>query len=107
VCVCVCVCVGEVVSLVCSYVATDDSNKPKGSIQWVPASSAVSAEVRWYNHLFTTEEPNDDTWEAELNADSEIVMKSALVSTSGVEVRYHCAQRAISQPGQLQKLGSD
>jgi hypothetical protein len=80
VCVCVCVCVGEVVSLVCSYVATDDSNKPKGSIQWVPASSAVSAEVRWYNHLFTTEEPNDDTWEAELNADSEIVMKSALVS---------------------------
>ena len=31
------------------------NEKPKSSIQWVPFSSAVPVEVRWYNQLFTVE----------------------------------------------------
>jgi glutaminyl-tRNA synthetase len=39
-------------------------------------------EVRLYGHLFTTEEPSDANWEAELNPESEVVVKTALVDPS-------------------------
>jgi glutaminyl-tRNA synthetase len=75
---------GEVVLLRC--VALPDSelpeDKPKGSIQWVPASTAVPVEARIYNPLFTVEEPTDLGWEAELNPESEVVMTGALVDPS-------------------------
>jgi len=75
---------GEVVLL--RVVALPDSelpeDKPKGSIQWVPASTAVPVEARIYNPLFTVEEPTDLGWEAELNAESEIVNTQALVDPS-------------------------
>jgi glutaminyl-tRNA synthetase len=67
-------------------VALPDSDlaedKPKGSIQWVPASTAVPIEVRIYNPLFTVEEPTDEGWEAELNPESEVVMSGALADPS-------------------------
>jgi len=75
---------GEVVLV--RVVALPDSelaeDKPKGSIQWVPASSAVPIEARIYNPLFTVEEPTDAGWEAELNPESEIVNTGALVDPS-------------------------
>lgn len=56
--------------------------KAKTTVQWVSVAQAVPVEVRMYNHLFVTEEPNDATWEQELNPASEIVMKDAKVDPS-------------------------
>lgn len=38
---------GKVVSLKCSVDASSSAEKPKGSIQWVPASTAITFEVRF------------------------------------------------------------
>jgi glutaminyl-tRNA synthetase len=62
--------------------SSDPADKPKGSIQWVGAESAVPLEVRLYNPLFTVEEPTDEGWEAELNAESEVVVAGALADPS-------------------------
>lgn len=62
-----------------SIVDTDD--KVKGNLTWVPANSSHVCEVRLYNHLFSVEEP-DDNWEAQLNAESEIVKVEARVDPS-------------------------
>jgi glutaminyl-tRNA synthetase len=74
----------EVVLLKCSYLPDNvrPEDKPKGTIQWIPKSAAVSVEARLYNNLFTIEEPHDDTWEVELNPESEIVVPNALVDSS-------------------------
>lgn len=56
--------------------------KAKTTVQWVSATSAVNVEVRMYSHLFLLEEPNDATWEQELNPQSEVVMASAKVDPS-------------------------
>lgn len=75
---------GEPVLVRCSIIPDDvtPEEKPKGSIQWVPASTAVPIEARLYSHLFTTEEPSDEKWEEELNPESEIVKSKALVDSS-------------------------
>jgi len=56
---------GKVIELRCTYdPATRGGNAPdgrkvKGTIHWVSAAKAVSAEVRLYDHLFKTEFPDD------------------------------------------------
>jgi glutaminyl-tRNA synthetase len=56
---------GNVVELRCSYdPATRGGNAPdgrkvKGTIHWVSAAHAVTAEVRLYDHLFRTPNPDD------------------------------------------------
>lgn len=55
--------------------------KPKTYIGWVPAVSAIPCEVRLYNHLFSVPEPTD-TWEEELNPESEIVYPNAYIDPS-------------------------
>jgi glutaminyl-tRNA synthetase len=54
--------------------------KPKTFISWLPSNSVV-AEVRVYNNLFTVPEPSD-LWEDELNPQSEIVYKKAMIDPS-------------------------
>lgn len=71
---------GKPTLLHCSII-NDADLKVKGTIQWVPASSAIPAEVRMYNHLFLTEEPSDENWEKELNPVSEVVV-SAMIDPS-------------------------
>lgn len=68
---------GQPTLLTCSCLSegADEAVKPKGTIHWVPAATAVPVEVRMYNHLFTVEEPTDE-WEKELNKDSEVVLQS-------------------------------
>jgi glutaminyl-tRNA synthetase len=66
---------GEVVELRCSYdPATRGGNAPDGrkvqaTLHWVSAD-AVPAEVRLYNQLFTTPEPNAADFVADLNPGS-------------------------------------
>ena len=75
---------GKPIELLCTALplSEDSAAKPKSTIQWVPASHAVSAEVRVYNSLFVTEEPSDEKWEEELNPDSEVIYTDSLVDAS-------------------------
>ena len=56
---------GEVLELHCTYDPetrggqAPDGRKVKGTIHWVSASHALEAEVRLYDHLFTTEKPEE------------------------------------------------
>jgi glutaminyl-tRNA synthetase len=56
---------GKIIELRCTYdPATRGGNAPdgrkvKGTIHWVSAAQAFSAEVRSYDHLFATEYPDD------------------------------------------------
>ena len=88
-------------SLKCSVLSSEE-DKPKGSIQWVPAKGtpAVEVEVRMYNHLFTVEEPTDDGWESELNPTSEVIYPSALIDPSILKY-YHIPEQHL----QLERIG--
>jgi len=69
---------GEMVEVHCTYdPATRGGNNPpdgrkvKSTIHWVSASHAVSAEVRIYENLFLSEDPNqNDDFTADLNPNS-------------------------------------
>lgn len=68
---------GGASSLVCTIV--DDSLDPKGKLHWVSEADAVQCEIRDYEHLFTVPKIDDDTWESQINPDSELVYSAALV----------------------------
>jgi glutaminyl-tRNA synthetase len=71
---------GEIVEVRCSHDpgsrggSAPDGRKVKGTIHWVSASHAVSAEVRLYDRLFTVPQPGSDKegpdWKSFLNPDS-------------------------------------
>src|SRR5205807_6460558 len=56
---------GEVVELRCTYdPATRGGNAPDGrrvkaTLHWVPAAQAIGGEVRLYDRLFSTEDPEN------------------------------------------------
>ncbi len=58
---------GEVVELRCTYDPetlggkAPDGRKVRGTIHWVAAATAVTAEVRLYDHLFKTTDPFENT----------------------------------------------
>ena len=55
----------------------------RGTIHWVSAEHAVKAEVRLYDHLFTSERPDDDDdFMSTLNPDSLEVIPDAKVEPS-------------------------
>ena len=66
---------GNVVELKCTFDpetrggSAPDGRKVKGTIHWVSAGSAVPAEVRLYERLFTAEQPGAD-FLTQLNPDS-------------------------------------
>jgi glutaminyl-tRNA synthetase len=76
---------GEVVELRCTYdPATRGGNAPdgrkvQGTIHWVGAADAVTAEVRLYNQLFAKPDPDVSNFAAELNPDSLDVLTDAKV----------------------------
>lgn len=77
---------GEVIELRCTYDPESrggnapDGRKVKGTIHWVSAEHAVSAEVRLYDHLFTEEEPGSgDDWLDGLNPNSLEVRQNCLL----------------------------
>jgi glutaminyl-tRNA synthetase len=56
---------GEIIRLECTYDpnskggGTPDNRKVKGTLHWVSAKDALDAEVRLYEHLFTSENPDE------------------------------------------------
>jgi glutaminyl-tRNA synthetase len=76
---------GEVVELRCTYdPATRGGNAPdgrkvQGTIHWVGAADAVTAEVRLHNQLFAKPDPDVSNFAAELNPNSLEVLTEAKV----------------------------
>jgi glutaminyl-tRNA synthetase len=74
---------GEVVELRCTYdPATRGGNAPDGrkvkaTMHWVGAADAVAAEVRIYNQLFNSENPDAANFAADLNPQSLEVLSDA------------------------------
>jgi glutaminyl-tRNA synthetase len=93
---------GEVIEVHCTYDPASrggnspDGRKVKSTIHWVSAAHALDAEVRLYENLFTTEDPNktEDGQEftANLNPHSLEVVSDAKLEPSlqgaPVEARY-------------------
>jgi glutaminyl-tRNA synthetase len=83
---------GEVTTVWCTYDPatkggnTPDGRKVKGTIHWVSARHAGRAEVRLYDHLFRTPEPDDvpegEDWKANLNPKSLEVLQGCQVEPS-------------------------
>ncbi len=80
---------GSIVELHCSYDplsgdgSSSDGRRVKGVIHWVSAEHAIEAEVRLFNPLFLTEDPNDTSngqtsWEDNLNPESLVKIKGLL-----------------------------
>ncbi len=67
---------GNIVELHCTYDPDTRSGegkstkKVKGTIHWVSALHAKTAEVRLYDRLFTAEDPGGDNWKELLNPNS-------------------------------------
>ena len=79
---------GRVTELRCSYDpasrggGTADGRVVRGTLQWVTAAHALSAEVRLYDHLFTTENMNEvghDDLDQHLNPGSEVILTGCQV----------------------------
>jgi len=85
---------GEVVELRCSYDPATrggdapDGRKVKGTLHWVSAEHAVTAEVRLYDRLFRVEDPLDvepgEDFRSNLNPDSLEVLTDCCIEPSVV-----------------------
>jgi glutaminyl-tRNA synthetase len=83
---------GEVVEVRCTYDSASrggnspDGRKVKSTIHWVSAAHAVESEVRLYDTLFHTENPNDvpegQDWTVNLNANSLEIVSDAKLEPS-------------------------
>jgi len=108
---------GEVVELRCTYdPATKGGNAPDGrkvkaTMHWVNAADAVPAEIRLYNHLFATAQPEAADFASQLNPQSLEVLSGCMVepalagdnSKDAVQFErqgYFCRDRD-SSPGRL------
>lgn len=110
---------GEVVELICTYDPASrggnspDGRKVQGTIHWVSAEHGLQAEVRLYDNLFLTENPDvapeGKTFLDNINPDS-LKVVNAWVEPSLMDaqpndkfqferVGYFCADSKDSQPG--------
>jgi len=80
---------GEIVELRCTYDLDTKSGGPaagrkiKGTLHWVSAEHAIPAEVRQYEHLFTSENPDNDEdgldFTQKLNPDSIQILSDCMI----------------------------
>lgn len=81
---------GEVIELRCTYDPatrggdSPDGRKVKGTLHWVPAGLAIPAQVRLYDHLFSTETPGAGgrNFLEDINPSSLEVLESAMLEPS-------------------------
>ena len=89
---------GDIVELRCTYDpetksgSSQSGRKVKGTIHWVSAEHALSAEVRMYDRLFTVEDPGGDNWRELINPHSLEVLRQCRVepglATTGPQQRF-------------------
>ena len=96
---------GEVVELRCTYDPetrggqAPDGRRVRGTIHWVSAQHAADAEVRLYEHLFTSERPDDDDdFMTTLNP-------SSLEVVQGAKVEPGLADAQQGERFQFERLG--
>ena len=96
---------GEVVELRCTYDPetrggqAPDGRRVRGTIHWVSAQHAADAEVRLYEHLFTSERPDDDDdFMTTLNP-------SSLEVVTGAKVEPGLADAQQGERFQFERLG--
>lgn len=96
---------GAIVELRCAYDPqtrggqAPDGRRVRGTIHWVSAQHAVDAEVRLYDHLFTSERPDDDDdFMTTLNPCSLQVVSNAKIEPS-------IADASPGQRFQFERLG--
>ena len=77
---------GEVVEVRCTYDPASrggespDGRKVRGTLHWVDANRAINAQVRRFEHLFTSENPGaEDDLLAALNPNSKTVIEAAKI----------------------------
>jgi len=110
---------GEVVELRCTYDPksrggwTDDGRKVKGTLQWVSAEHAITAEVRLYDRLFTKENPEaGEHFVENLNEHSLDILKDCKIEPSLKDAKvgeyyqflrtgYFCVDSVDSKPEAL------
>jgi len=113
---------GRVVEIHCAYDPATrggdapDGRKVKGTLHWVSARHAETAEIRLYDYLFTAADPKDGAagqdFRAALNPDSVTVIPDAKVepslttATPGARFQferlgYFCVDTEDAQPGKL------
>jgi glutaminyl-tRNA synthetase len=109
---------GNITELKCSYdpetkSGSSSQRKVKGTIHWVSAASAISAEVRLYDRLFTAEDPEADPekdFREFINPDSLEIIKDAKLEPGLKDASpgdrfqferlgYFCADSKDSKPG--------
>jgi len=97
---------GRIVELRCTYDpatrggGAPDGRRPKATLHWVAAASAVRAEVRLYDHLFRSPDPGADAADlfAQLNPASETRLERCYVEPS-------LADPAPGETLQFERLG--
>ena len=113
---------GAVVELRCTYDpqtrggAAPDGRKVKGTIHWVSAEHSLPAEVRLYDRLFLSPDPDDvpegDDWKEYLNPNSLEVLSESRIEPSVADdapgtryqferLGYFVSDPVDSKPGQL------
>ena len=111
---------GEVIELRCTYDPetrggqAPDGRRVKGTIHWVSARHSLEADVRLYDHLFTTEKPDEmeegSDYRSNLNPASLEVLRSCRVEPSLADAAlgsryqferqgYFCVDSVDSAPG--------
>jgi glutaminyl-tRNA synthetase len=110
---------GNIVELRCSYDENTlgknpEGRKVKGVIHWVPAAESVECEVRLYDRLFRSANPEKDedggSFLDNINPDSLVVLKGCRAEPSLAEALpearfqferegYFCADIKDSKPG--------
>jgi glutaminyl-tRNA synthetase len=113
---------GDVIEVHCKYDPetrggqSADGRRVQGTIHWVSAEHALSAEVRLYDRLFTKENPDDPQdptdYKEYLNPNSLEVMTNAKLEPSlenatlaeryqFERIGYFCVDSVDSKPGKL------
>ncbi len=88
-----------------------ETKKPKAYIQWVPIEAAGSrkAEVRVYNSLFNTDNPNDAPggFLKDINPESEVIYPNAMVESGFDEVKKRAPWPEAAGESELGKGGPE
>lgn len=112
---------GEVIELICSYDPESKSGSPasgrkvKGTAHWVSAPHALDVEVRLYENLFLSENPDDDEagdYKTNLNPDSCQILPNCKAESGLVELEtgmsyqflrqgYFCQDMVLSKPEKM------
>jgi glutaminyl-tRNA synthetase len=99
---------GEVTELRCTYDPTTrggdapDGRKVKATLHWVSAPHAISAEVRLYDHLFATPDPEAVAANADICSN---LSPNSLEVLAGCRLEPSLAGAAIGSRFQFERLG--